>query len=68
MATIKVKGQICVFFYCFFVIVGAENVYLDTEIIFRSYLETEILRHVYYGGHIEKWPPLRSRSNFGMAL
>ena len=68
MATIKVKGQICVFGIVFFVILGPENVYLDTKIIFPSDLETEILRHVYFEGHFEKWPPLRSRVKFGMAL
>ena len=46
MATIKVKGQICVFVIIFFVILGPENVYLDTKIICLSDLETEILRHV----------------------
>ena len=53
MATIKVKGQIWVFVIVFFVILGPENMYLDTKIIFPSDLETEILRHVYYGGHFE---------------
>ena len=53
MATIKVKGQICEFVIDFFVILGPQNVYLDTKIIFPSDLETEILRHVYYGGHFE---------------
>ena len=64
MATIKGKGQICVFIIVFFVILDPENVYLDTKIIFPSDLETEILRHVYYGGHFLK----RSRIKFGMAL
>ena len=68
MATIKVKGQICVFGIVFFVILGPENVYLDTEIIFPSDLETEILIHVCSGGHFENWSPLRSRVKFGMAL
>ena len=68
MATIKVKGQICEFVIVFFVILGLENVYLDTKIIFPSDIETEILRHVYYGGHFLKWPPLRSRIKFEMAL
>ena len=54
MATIKVKGQIYVFFLFFFVILGPENVYLYTKIIFPSDLETEILRHAYSGGHFEK--------------
>ena len=67
MATIKVKGQIYVFVVVFFVILGPENVYLDTK-IFSSDLETEILRHVYCDGYFEKWPPLRSRVKFGMAL
>ena len=43
MATIKVKG------YCVFGILGPENVYLATKIIFPSDLETEISRHVYSG-------------------
>ena len=47
---------------------GPEYVYIDTKIIFPSDLETEILRHVYSGGHFEKWPPLRSSVKFGMAL
>ena len=68
MATIKVKGQIYVFVIVFFVILGPENVYLDTKIIFPSDLETQILRHVYSGGHFKKWPPLRLRVKFGMAL
>ena len=51
MATIKVKDQICVFFIVFFVILGLENVYLDTKIIFLSDLETEILINVHSGGH-----------------
>ena len=46
MATIKVKGQSCVFIIVFFVIHGPENVYLDTKIILPIDLETEILRHV----------------------
>ena len=54
MATIKVKSQICVFVIVFFVILGPENVYLDTKIIFPSDLETEILRQVYSGGHFTK--------------
>ena len=33
MVTSKVKGQICVFVIVFFVILGPENVYLDTKII-----------------------------------
>ena len=68
MATIKVKGQLCVFVIVFFVILGAENVYLDTKIIFPSDLETEILIDVCSGGHFEKWPPLRSRDKFEMVL
>ena len=69
MATIKVKGQIYVFVIVFFVILGPENVYLDTKIIFPSDLETEILRHIVYcDGYFEKWTPLRSRVKFGMAL
>ena len=51
MATIKVKGQICVFVIVFFVILGPENVYLDIKIIFPSDLETKILIHVYSSGH-----------------
>ena len=35
MATIKVKGQICVFVIVSLVILGPENVYLDTKIIFQ---------------------------------
>ena len=35
-ATIKVKGQICVFVIVFFVILGPKNVYVDTKIIFPS--------------------------------
>ena len=68
MATIKVKGQIYVCVIVFSVILGPENVYLDTRVIFPSLLETEILGHVYSGGYFEKWPPLRSRVKFGMAL
>ena len=68
MATIKVEGQIYVSVIAFFGILGPENVYLDTKIIFLSDLETEILRHVYSGGHFEKWQSLRSRVKFGMAL
>ena len=68
MATIKVKGQICVFVIVFFVMLGPENVYLDTKIIFPSDLETEILINVCSGGHFEKWLPLRARVEFGMAL
>ena len=59
MATIKAKGQICVFVIVFFVILGPENVYLDTKIIFPSDLETEILRHVYYGGHFFKMDAIK---------
>ena len=62
------KGQFCVFVIVFFVLLGPENVYLDTKIIFPSDFETEISKHVYSGGHFEKWPPLRSRVKFGMAL
>ena len=36
MATIKFKDQICVSVIVFFVILGPENVYLDTKIIFPS--------------------------------
>ena len=68
MATIKVKGQICIFVIVCFVILGPENVFLDTKIFFPSDLETEILIHVCSGGHFEKWLPLRSRVIFGMAL
>ena len=68
MAAIRFKGQIYVFVIVIFVILGPENVYLDTKIIFPSDLETEILRHVYSVGHFEKWPSLRSRVKFGMAL
>ena len=46
MATIKVKGHICVFVIVFFVILGPENVNSDTKIIFPNDLETEILIHV----------------------
>ena len=63
MATIKVEGQIYVSVIAFFGILGPENVYLDTKIIFPSDLETEILRHVYSGGHFEKWPSLDQGSN-----
>ena len=66
--SIKVKGQICEFVIVFFVILGLENVYLDTKIFFPSDLDTEILIHVCSGSHFEKWPPLRSRVKFGMAL
>ena len=52
MATIKVK--IAYLLLSFFVIIGLENVFLDTEIIFPSYLETEILIHVCCGGHFSK--------------
>ena len=68
MDTIKVKGQICAFVIVIFVILGPENVYLDTKIILPSDLETEIMIHVYSGGYFEKWPPLRSRVKFGMTL
>ena len=68
MTNIRVKAQIFVFVIGFFVIPGPENVYLDTKIIFPSDLETEILRHVYSGGRFEKWPPLKSRVKFRMAL
>ena len=50
----KVKGQIYVF--VIFVILDPKNVYLDTKIIFPSDLETEILRHVYSGGHFDQRP------------
>ena len=63
MAT-AVKSQIYVSVIDFFVILGPENVYLDTKIIFPSDLETEILRHVCSGDHFEKWRPLRSRVKF----
>ena len=52
----KVKGQIYVFVIVFFVIVGPKIVYLDTKIIFPSDSETEILRHVYSGGHFDQRP------------
>ena len=70
MATIKVKCQLYVCIIVFFVIglLGPENVYLDTKIIYPSDLETEISRHVYSGGHLEKWPPLIYRVKFGMTL
>ena len=68
MATTKVKVQLYIFIIVFFVIPGSKNVYIDTKIIFPSDLETEILRHVYSGGHFGKWPPLISRVKFGMAL
>ena len=68
MATIKVKCRLYVFVIVLIVILGPEYVYLDTNIIFPSDLETEILRLVYSGGHFEKWPPLRSRVKFRMAL
>ena len=68
MAINKVKGQLYVFIFAFFVIFGPENVYLDTKNIFPSDLETEIFRHVYSGGHFEKWPLLMSRVKFGMVL
>ena len=48
------QGQMCVFVIAFFVILGPENIYLDTKIIFPSGLETEILIHVCSGGHFEK--------------
>ena len=54
MATIKGKVQLYVFIIVFFVILGPENVYIDTKIIFPSDLETEILRHLYSGGNFEK--------------
>ena len=68
MATIKVKGHICVFVIVFFVILGPENVNLNTKSIFPSDLETEIMIHVCSGGHFEKWPPLKSRVKLGIAL
>ena len=69
MATIKIKCQLYVFVIVLFVIgLGPEYVYSDTKIIFPSDLETEILKQVYSGGHFEKWPSLRSRVKFGMAL
>ena len=37
-----------------FVILGPENVCLDTNIFFLCELETEILKHVYSGGHSGK--------------
>ena len=40
MATIKVKGQICVFVIVFFVILGPENVYLDTKIILSKWFKS----------------------------
>ena len=43
----------CIFWRQFCVIIGPENVYLDTKIIFPSDLETEILIHVYYGGYFK---------------
>ena len=52
----------------FFVILGPENIYLDTKIIFLSELETGTLRHVNSGGHFRKWPSLKSRIKFGMSL
>ena len=30
---------------------GPENVCLDTNIVFLRGLKTEILKHVYFGGH-----------------
>ena len=59
MATIKVKGQICVFVIVFIVILGPENVYSDTKISFPSDLKTEILIHVYSGGHFEKMAAIK---------
>ena len=59
MAAIKVKGQICVFVVVFFVILGLENVYLDTKIFFPCDLETEILIHVYSGGHFKKMAAIK---------
>ena len=35
---------------------------------FPRELETEILKHVYSGGHFEKWPPLRSKVKFAYLL
>ena len=38
----------------FCVILGFENVYLDTKIFFLNQLETEIIKHIYSGGHFGK--------------
>ena len=38
----------------FCVILGSENVYLDNNFFFLNQLETEIIKHVYSGGHFEK--------------
>ena len=38
----------------FFVTLGPENVYLDTKIFFLNQLETEIIKHIYSGGHFGK--------------
>ena len=49
-----------VFVIVFFVILGPENVCLDTKIVFLCELETKLLKHVNSGGYCKKWPPSRS--------
>ena len=61
MTDTMVKYKICVFIIVFFIILGPENVRLDTNKICLRGLETGILKHVYSGGHFKKWPPLRSK-------
>ena len=42
------------FRYIFFVILGPENVCLDTMIVFLCELEITLKNHVYSGGHLNK--------------
>ena len=42
----------------FCVILGPENVYLDTKIFFLNQLETEMIKHKYSDGHFGKMPRL----------
>ena len=51
MTATMVKYKICLLIIDFFVILGPENVCLDIKIFFLRELETEILKHVYSGGH-----------------
>ena len=51
MTATMVKYQICVFVIVIFIILGPENVCLDTKKNCVRGLETEILKHVYSGGH-----------------
>ena len=61
MTATMVKYKICIFIFVFFCNPWPRKCMFRHKDFFLSGLETEILKHVYSGGHFKKWPLLRSK-------